>query len=144
MAGLAELRERIKIRADSLKVAKATLRNVVTGQIYSLMDKEGTTKSKLARKMKISKAAVSKLLSGDRNFTIDTLAHISFVLGFHPEFRFRHATTAATWTIHLIYERLLEMESVEIRRKHSDISEIRTKSRYYKRFVARVQSESYT
>ncbi len=144
MAGLAELRERIKIQADSLEVAKATLRNIVTGQIYSLMDKEETTKSELARKMKISKAAVSKLLSGDRNFTIDTLAHISFVLGFHPEFRFRHATPAATWAVRWVHERLIETESIEIRRRQSDTSVIRTKSRYYKRFVARVQSESYT
>ena len=106
------------------------------------MNKEGTTKSKLAKKMKISKAAVSKFLSGDRNFTIDTLAHISFVLGFQPEFWFRRAPVAA-WTVHWSYERLLEVESIEIRRKQSDVSEIRTKSRYRETFVAKVQSKSY-
>ncbi|MBA7553795.1 hypothetical protein ES705_46394 [subsurface metagenome] len=143
MAGLAELRERVKNRADSLEVVKETLRNVVTGQIYNLMNKVGTTKSKLAKKMKISKAAVSKLLSGDRNFTIDTLAHISFVLGFQPEFRFRR-TPSAAWTVHWSYERLLEIESIEIRRKQSYVSQIRTKSRYYETFAASVQTGSYT
>lgn len=142
MAGLVELRERVRIRADTLAIKKATLRNVVTGQIYDLMEKEGTTKSELARKMKISKAAVSNLLSGDRNFTIDTLAHISFVLGFRPEFRFRRAAMTATRAVHWVYERLLETESVEIRRREPDISEIRTKSSYYERFAARMHSES--
>ncbi len=142
MAGLVELRERVKARANSLAVEKATLRNVVTGQIYDLMGKEGTAKVDLARKMKISKAAVSKLLSGDRNFTIDKLTHISFVLGFRPVFRFRRATTA-TRAVHWIYERLLETESVVIRRRKSDISEIRIKRRYYEKFVATTQSDSY-
>ena len=142
MAGLVELRERVRIRADTLAIKKATLRNVVTGQIYDLMEKEGTTKSELARKMKISKAAVSNLLSGDRNFTIDTLAHISFVLGFRPEFRFRRAAMTAARAVHWVYERLLETENVEIRRREPDISEIRTKSSYYERFAARMHSES--
>ncbi len=142
MAGLAELRDRVKTRTDSLEVAKGTLRNVVTGQIYNLMNKEGTSKSELARKMEISKAAVSKLLSGDRNFTIDTLAHLSFVLGFHPEFRFR-LTPSATYVLQWGYERLIETERIEIRRKRSDVSGVCIKSRYFEKFVARVQSKSY-
>jgi transcriptional regulator with XRE-family HTH domain len=144
MGGLAELRSRVKIQADSLGVAKATFRNVVTGQIYNQMEKKGTNKSELASRMKISKAAVSRLLSGDRNFTIDTLAHISFVLGLRPEFQFHRTTMAATWAVQWVYERLIETDSVEIRKKRSKISEVRTKSRRYERFAAtRVHSEIY-
>ncbi len=142
MAGLAALRDRVQSRADSLEVAQETLRNVVTSQIYEMMGKQGTNKAELAKEMRVSRAAVSNLLSGDRNFTIGKLAHVAYVLGFRPEFHFRRGTDAA-WMMQYTYERLMETERIEVRRRESTVSEIRTKSRSFERFVAQVPTETY-
>lgn len=143
MPALADLRDRISARANTVEVAKETLRNVVTAQLHTLLQKEGASKSDLAKKMKVSKAAVSAFMSGDRNFTIDTLAHISHVMGYRPVFEFRRGP-ASTWSVQVIRERLLETETVVVFTRRSTASEVRSKSRYYERFVAKVQAGGTT
>ena len=113
MTVVADLKDRISNRQNSLSVAKATLRNVVTAELHALMAREGTSRAELARKMKISKSAVTGLLSGDRNFTIDTIANLSFVLGYRPEFQFRRGATA-NWSLQMIHEKLVEVRDLNV------------------------------
>ncbi len=72
---------------DNLDVQKRVFRNVVTSLLYEMMEREQVSKAELASRLHISKAAVTNLLSGDRNFTIDTLTAISHALGYIPSFR---------------------------------------------------------
>ena len=46
------------------------------------MEKENTSKSKLAQKLSTSKAYISKILGGYTNFTIDTMSKLAHVFGF--------------------------------------------------------------
>jgi transcriptional regulator with XRE-family HTH domain len=140
MPALADLKNRISVRSGTAEIAKATLRNVVTAQLYEIMERERTTKSDLAKKLKVSKAAVSALMSGDRNFTIDTITHISHVLGYRPDFRFLRGPSCA-WSVQIIRERLLENETAVVFRR-SESTGVLSKTRYYERYIASVQAEA--
>ena len=87
MGGLEKFRDKYYSNLDALDVKAETFRNIVTGCIYQIMDNENISKSVLAEKMKISKAAVTTLLSGDRNFTIDKLSEICYHLSCTPQFK---------------------------------------------------------
>ena len=49
--------------------------------ILSAMNEQEISKSELARRLGVSPANVTQLLSGDRNLTLKTLADIAYVLG---------------------------------------------------------------
>lgn len=80
MSGLAGLREYISKNKNSLEVKKETFRNVITAKIYEQMKQCGKSKADMAKLMGTSKPAVTTLLSGNRNFTIDKLVEIAFAL----------------------------------------------------------------
>ncbi|MCM1483722.1 MAG: helix-turn-helix transcriptional regulator [Muribaculaceae bacterium] len=50
-------------------------------KIRSLMDAEGITQSELARRMGVSPAQVTKILSGQENLGLKTIAKVSAALG---------------------------------------------------------------
>ncbi len=66
---------------DSAQYDQEVLRSDITDQIACLMDVQGISKSELARRLKTSKAYVTKILQGNANFTLDTLVQISRALG---------------------------------------------------------------
>ena len=88
MGGISLLKNEISLQNDSLEIQKESFRNIVTGKICKLMEDEAVTKSGLARKLGISKAAITNLLSGDRNFTIDKITEIACILGYKPSIFF--------------------------------------------------------
>ncbi len=88
MRGLAKFKKQLSKGPVSLDVKKETIRNVVTGSIYQILHQEGKSKSDLAHMMGVSKAAITNLLSGDRNFTIDKLTEISHCLNRTPKICF--------------------------------------------------------
>lgn len=49
--------------------------------ILELMEKEGVNKKELAKRIGVSKAHVTQVLSGSRNMTVHTLADLVFALG---------------------------------------------------------------
>lgn len=57
-------------------------RDEVSNQIDTLMRKENVSKAELARRLKKSRAYVTKILQGNANFTLDTLVRIAKVLGY--------------------------------------------------------------
>ncbi|TPW21404.1 MAG: transcriptional regulator [Elusimicrobia bacterium] len=60
---------------------KATARRRVARQIYDARTKAGVTQPELARRLKTSQAAVSRMESGGQNMTIDTIENIARALG---------------------------------------------------------------
>ena len=63
----------------TLDVQQEVVRGLVTSKLYSLLQEAGLSKADLAGKLNVSKAAVTGWLSGNRNFTVDTLTQIAYV-----------------------------------------------------------------
>ena len=53
----------------------------VAGRIVATMDKQGVSRSELARKMGVSPAYITKILRGHANLGLETLAKLAFALG---------------------------------------------------------------
>lgn len=75
-------------KKPSLNVQQQVIRGLVTGKIYDLMEKEKLTKAALAKKLGISKPAVTTLLSGDRNFTVDKITEVAYCMDRTPKIDF--------------------------------------------------------
>jgi transcriptional regulator with XRE-family HTH domain len=88
MGGLTKFKQGLAENNKSLEVKKETIRNIVTGNFYQLMKEEGKSKADLARLMNVSKPAITDLLSGDRNFTVDMLTAVSHFLNRVPNISF--------------------------------------------------------
>jgi transcriptional regulator with XRE-family HTH domain len=50
-------------------------------QIYLIMQREGVTKAELARRLKTSRAYITKLLQGSANLTLESLVKVARALG---------------------------------------------------------------
>jgi transcriptional regulator with XRE-family HTH domain len=61
--------------------AKARLREEAASGIWALMEKQGVSRKALAESTGVSKAFISKVLSGNHNFTLDKVAELYFALG---------------------------------------------------------------
>lgn len=82
-----------------------------TELIYSLMEKTGTSKADLARKLDRTKGYVTQVLAGSRNMTLRTLADFGYSLGYRitidadisrPVFSYAGTSeTAKGWRLHL-------------------------------------------
>jgi plasmid maintenance system antidote protein VapI len=81
--------EKFKNYEGGIDVEQETFRNIITGKIYQLLSRENINKKQLADKLNISKAAVTSMLSGDRNFTVDNLIKITSAIGYTPFILFR-------------------------------------------------------
>jgi plasmid maintenance system antidote protein VapI len=81
--------EKFKNYEGGIDVEQETFRNIITGKIYQLLSRENINKKQLADRLNISKAAVTSMLSGDRNFTVDNLIKITSVIGYTPFITFR-------------------------------------------------------
>ena len=82
----------------TLDVQQEVVRGLVTSKLYSLLQEAGLSKADLAGKLNVSKAAVTGWLSGNRNFTVDTLTQIAYVCDRTPKIEFvplnsRHEAT---------------------------------------------------
>lgn len=72
-------RER-KARRSELEYQKVARRMRAAVQIAEAMEKHGVSKKQLADMMGRRPSEITKWLSGDQNFTIDTLAELSYYL----------------------------------------------------------------
>lgn len=88
MKGLAKFKRDLPKNLKSLDVQQETIRNIVTGKLFHAIKEEGKSKTDLAKLLGVSKPAISSLLSGDRNFTIDKLTEISFHINRTPKISF--------------------------------------------------------
>lgn len=88
MGGLRKFKVNLEKNLNSIDVKKETFRNVITGEIYRIMKAENKNQTDLSMCLGISKAAVSKLLTGDRNFTVDKIVEIADTLGYLTKISF--------------------------------------------------------
>lgn len=61
-------------------VAEETLILAATEEICRVLADQEVSREELAKRMGVGKSNVSQLLSGDRNMTLRTLAHMAHVL----------------------------------------------------------------
>jgi transcriptional regulator with XRE-family HTH domain len=85
-----------KKAAESLTY-RATMREmVITEQIISIMEDLNISRAELANRLKISKAAVSKLLNNGSNITLQRAVSIADALGCDLDFSFKKKTSVST------------------------------------------------
>ena len=68
----------------SLQIDAAKLE--ISEQVFQLMESKGMSEAEFARRLKVSRAYVNKILQGSTNFTIETLVKIGIAL--KAEFKF--------------------------------------------------------
>ena len=73
-------RQRLAKGRSELEYQKVARRMRAAIQIADAMEKHGITKKQLADKMGRRPSEITKWLSGDHNFTLDTLTDLSFYL----------------------------------------------------------------
>ena len=71
---------RMLANMDDLSLAKTRNRMMVAAKIADAMRSSGMNQKQLAQKMGKTESEVSEWLSGDRNFTLDTLTEIEHTL----------------------------------------------------------------
>lgn len=69
-----------------------------TEAVYEAMQNQGVTRTELARRLCTSQAYVTRVLSGNANFTLKTMSKLAFALGLELEVALgpRHESVAAT------------------------------------------------
>jgi plasmid maintenance system antidote protein VapI len=87
MTFLAALKASLK-KKPTLSVQQAVVRGLVTARIYEMLDNNGKTKADLARILKTSRAAITSMLGGDRNLTLNTITEIAWHFGKAPRMEF--------------------------------------------------------
>ena len=65
---------------DEVALKKTSNRMMIAAKIGNALKDKGISQKEFAKKLKKSESEVSSWLSGDRNFTIDTLTEISLAL----------------------------------------------------------------
>lgn len=135
MSGLASFKKDLPKYLESLPVKQETIRNVVTGNLYQAMQEEGKSKSDLAGLLGVTKSAITSLLSGDRNFTIDKLTEISHYLNRTPTITFETSfgSIKEDWVARLTYAEHAE-QSVEIEFQTKKVKKIKA-SQKTRKFV---------
>ncbi|MDH5560973.1 MAG: helix-turn-helix domain-containing protein [Deltaproteobacteria bacterium] len=119
MSALSEFKEVTKSQKDSLEAFQTVFRDIVSGEIYRAMLEGNISKSELAHKMKVSKPAITKLLSGDRNLTINKLTEIAKHLNVEPRFTLVHKNQPY-FTVYGIIKNQIETKTITI--QHEDMT----------------------
>ena len=86
MDKLDELRKISENSHNDKENQRYVLRYVVTAEILNIMEKNDIRKATLAKQLGYSKGHISRVLSGDRNMTLDTISDIAMALGVNIEF----------------------------------------------------------
>ncbi len=87
MAIFNSLKKRLKSK-PTLQTQQEVVRGLITAKIYALLQQANLSKTELAQRMGISKPAISGLMSGNRNFTIDKLTEIAYLFNLTPKIDF--------------------------------------------------------
>lgn len=72
---------RMLANIDELSLAKTRNRMLIAATIADAMHNNKMNQKQLAQKMGKTESEISEWLSGDRNFTVDTLTEIGHILG---------------------------------------------------------------
>lgn len=80
-----DLAKYIKDNQDDLDFCMAEIHIELQTQILLSMDKENVSRTELADKLGVNKSHVTRLLQGDKNFTLRTLMKICIALELRPE-----------------------------------------------------------
>ena len=86
MGGLAKFKENASTFENNLDVKQMVFRNIVTGEFSKWMNKKGIKQIDIANKLKVSKPAISSLLSGERNLTLDKIVQLADSINCKPFF----------------------------------------------------------
>jgi DNA-binding phage protein len=74
---------------NTLDFAKESLVLEVTEKICELMQAENMCRVGLAKKMRCSKAHITRMLNGSRNMTLGTVAEVMFAIGYEVTLKYK-------------------------------------------------------
>ena len=89
MSKKSELEEILENEARAIRYWENALIADITDEIEMALEDRGWSHKDLAERLGVTPGHVSRLLSGQRNMTMKTLARIGYVLGVHPRLRLR-------------------------------------------------------
>lgn len=100
----AQIRHELEARVAQLKAwpvepeikASVALREAVANHVFEIMQAQGITQAELARRLKKSRAHVCKILGGDANLTLDSLAALSAALECRIDVHFENPKSFTT------------------------------------------------
>lgn len=72
---------------DDNLIQRAANRIIVSGLIHEVMENKGISQAELASRMNVCKSHISRLLSGDRNLTLDTISDMMIALKMKMQYR---------------------------------------------------------
>lgn len=70
-----------KNSSTDMEIQRYVMRNMVTAEILNSMENLDISKTELASRLNFTKGHISRILSGDRNMTLDTISDIALALG---------------------------------------------------------------
>ena len=94
---------------DELSLAKTRNRMMMAAKIADAMRSNGMNQKQLAQKMGKTESEVSDWLSGDRNFTLDTLTEIEHTLNVslintdHPQYAYSEKVEKQAMIVPMIF-----------------------------------------
>lgn len=135
MGGIAKFKKRLESSIDSLEIKKETFRNIITGKIYDIMKISNVNKCELSKKMKVSKASITNLLSGNRNFTIDKITEIAHQMNYTPSIDFLPRKSIDFEMRYCKYYEKRETAEVRVTTSPSNIISTYTKIEKYEKYL---------
>lgn len=69
--------------------AQRRLSHVIAGELDGAMEATGLSRSELARRLQVSRGAVTQFLDTDANLTVDSIERITTAIGKKCEFRIK-------------------------------------------------------
>jgi len=91
---------------DDLEIVEESALAMAQSTIQNAMNRSGISRSEMARRMDCHRSFVSRMMTGDHNLTIKTMARSLAVCGF--EIRFQPVTLECTWADAGARERYVE------------------------------------
>jgi transcriptional regulator with XRE-family HTH domain len=88
-----EEREDIHRRAAQRAEIRRSMSETISKSVAAYMAQEKIGFNELTRRLRMSSATTSKILRGDANLTLDTLAAVAVVLGLRPTISFLDDTS---------------------------------------------------
>ena len=79
-------------------------KQAIARRLREIMRKQGVSQAELAKRMKVSRTRVSRILSGKENLSLDTIATVAFHLGHKVLPRFQRKPEPIEWTPDFVAE----------------------------------------
>ncbi len=75
--------------AENYLLVLKEMQDVISAEVAKYMAKEGIGFNEMTRRMDTSSRQTTRIIKGEANITLETLAELAFVIGKHPHITFK-------------------------------------------------------